>query len=162
MGRVLSSENTSGMPTLWSEGEGHIGPPKIARASRVPRSRRPHARRETTCTRTGRPPLRLRRADRSGKAWPKPDMHVAEESDCGHSTDEAAEQEAEVFRGGCGGKGGTKENDEKHTRNRRRAECVCPRVWRRASDGAGKEAGKVHRSAAPSNGRSAAGELLPI
>ena len=45
----------TGMPTLLPEREGETNTDtKLVRRA-IPRSRRPHARRETTCTRTGRP-----------------------------------------------------------------------------------------------------------
>jgi len=45
----------SGMPTLWTQGEGNTTVGAFASRTLVPRSRRPRARRETASTRTGRP-----------------------------------------------------------------------------------------------------------
>jgi len=43
-------------PTRWTYGEGKIQACASARMSGALRSRRPQARQETSCTRTGRPP----------------------------------------------------------------------------------------------------------
>ena len=56
VGRVLSREihETSGVPTLWEEAEGHIQRAANARRSGTPRGRRPRARAEAPRTGIGR------------------------------------------------------------------------------------------------------------
>lgn len=54
-GRVLSREiKVSGVPTLLTEAEGHMHDTATARCHATPRGRRPLARTETFCARTGR------------------------------------------------------------------------------------------------------------
>lgn len=54
-GRPLSREiKDFGMPTLLTEAEGHMHDTAIARRHAIPRGRRPLARTETFCARTGR------------------------------------------------------------------------------------------------------------
>jgi len=54
-GRVLSREiKHSGVPTLLTEAEGHTHDTAIARRRATPRGRRPLARSEAFCARTGR------------------------------------------------------------------------------------------------------------
>ena len=54
IGEVLSREINSGVPTLLSEGEGHIETNALASSSRTPRGRRPSACVNAPCTGTGR------------------------------------------------------------------------------------------------------------
>jgi hypothetical protein len=67
MGRVLGREiRQFGVPTLLSEAEGNTTGAAIARRRATPRGRRPLARAESSCARTGRspdrPPRMVRRA----------------------------------------------------------------------------------------------------
>ena len=58
-GAVWSREITSsGTPTLLSEAEGHTRARALASGFGVPRGRRPAARAEPLCARTGRSPVR--------------------------------------------------------------------------------------------------------
>jgi hypothetical protein len=60
-GRVLSREiNETEVPTLLSEAEGHTLTAAIARRWVTSRGRRPLARAESSCARTGRSPRRPR------------------------------------------------------------------------------------------------------
>jgi hypothetical protein len=60
-GRVLSREMQSGAPTLLSEAEGHTSGDDIASRRTAPRGRRPLARAESSCARTGRSASRPQR-----------------------------------------------------------------------------------------------------
>jgi len=77
-------------------------------------------------------------------------------------TCEPAEQERETAGGGRGGRPGSRRTSHNLTRDRRRAGKCVPWVERCASKSKGKEAGEVHGTAAPSDRRSAAGELFRI
>ena len=72
MGPVLSREITeSGAKTLLSEAEHHAAVTAIARSLWAPRGRRPDARAETPCARTGRSPRRPRVAPRTAPGRPE-------------------------------------------------------------------------------------------
>jgi hypothetical protein len=82
---LLSSEITSsGLPTLWSEGEGHTIRRVIASGVSNPRSLRPSACTQTLYTETGRSQKRpsvIQQTVRSGKARGRPpDMHATGKS----------------------------------------------------------------------------------
>ena len=86
-GRVLSSDiNESGVPRLLTDAEGKTSCDEIASCTATPRSRRPRARADAPCTRTGRspqPPM-AKVPGRSGKPCGRnPDVNAARKSDIG-------------------------------------------------------------------------------
>ena len=120
-------KHKSGAPTLLSEGEGNIKACVSARMPRALRSRRPQARQETSCTRTGRPPNYLpTQVEQSGLRRQKPYDRREQIGGVGlrRSTDEPTEQRRVDERGlECGGWGGKGADQGEHrsgpTRTRR-------------------------------------------
>ncbi len=109
VGRVLSREihETSGVPTLWEEAEGHIQRAASARRDGTPRGRRPRARAEAPRSGTGRsrgPRRPGAPPGASGSRWTYADDARPREVGPLDSTVDAAEQRRATGRGGGRGK----------------------------------------------------------
>ena len=101
------------MPTPFREEEGNTTTALIASGLPVLRSLRTRARRETTCTRTGRSPARLGRVIKTGPRSHEPNGGHERTGEVGlcRSTSEPAEQRrAAAFGGGREGREQTEEN----------------------------------------------------
>ncbi len=107
--RAAKSMENFGVPTPWTQAEGHTHRVASARREGTPRGLRPRARTEAPRAGTGRSHVRLWQ-ERSQAAPGSLRTHAGDERtwEVGRprSTWEAAEQSRETGRGGGGGKGG--------------------------------------------------------
>ncbi len=138
---------------------------------RALRSRRPQARQETSCTRTGRPPIYLpTQVEQSGLRRQKPYDRREQIGGVGlrRNTDEPTEQrkvdERRLECGGWGGKGADQGEHRSgpHEPDTGRGKTRVTGTGRCATSSASEERRTVHGFAPPSNARAVAKQFLRI